>query len=126
MPSALMMQVPVPQHLGSSLIKGFQNLTVGAAVVGYGVIVKLHVGASQRTVLGGTALHAHTPQTKRTGIELGAHEANDLGLTQAHALVNGLKRGSVFPRHLNHGRHITWAQVGKTLVRTELHDVRSA
>ena len=67
-PSALMMQVPVPQHLGSSLIHVFQGLTVGLAigttVVGDGMVVKLHIGASQGAVLGGAALHAHAPQPK--------------------------------------------------------------
>jgi hypothetical protein len=119
-----MMQVPVPQHLGSSLIKSFQGLTVGATVVGNGFVVKLHVRASQRTVFGGPPLHAHAPEPKRAGIELGTHEADHLRLTQAHAFVNGLKRGAVFPRHLNHRRHITRTQVGKTLTRTELHSER--
>ena len=59
-----MMQVPVPQHLGSSLIKVFRGLTVGATVVGYDVVIKLHVRASQRSVLGGPTLHAHAPESK--------------------------------------------------------------
>jgi len=41
-PCALMMQVPVPQHLGSSVIffpfKNKQSLTISAPVVSYGVI----------------------------------------------------------------------------------------
>jgi hypothetical protein len=59
-----MMQVPVPQHLGSSLIHVFQGLTVGSTVVGDGMVVKFHIGASQGTVFGGAAPHAHAPQTK--------------------------------------------------------------
>jgi hypothetical protein len=120
-PSALMMQVPVPQHLGSSLIQVLHGSTVGSAVVGNGVVIKLHVRASQRTVFGGATFHARAPQTKRAGVELCTHEANDLGLAQSHALKNGLKRGAVFPGHLNHGRHIARAQVGKTLASAELH-----
>jgi hypothetical protein len=45
-PSALMMQVPVPQHLGSSLIQVLHGSTVGATVVGNGVVIKPHVRAS--------------------------------------------------------------------------------
>jgi hypothetical protein len=67
-PSALMMQVPVPQHLGSSVIEILQGLTVGLAigttVVGNDVVIKLHVGATQRPVFRGSATHAHAPQTK--------------------------------------------------------------
>jgi hypothetical protein len=67
-PSALMMQVPVPQHLGSSVIEIFQGLAVGLAigttVVSNGVVVKFHVRASQRTVFGGAPPHPHAPQTK--------------------------------------------------------------
>jgi hypothetical protein len=63
-----MMQVPVPQHLGSSVIQILQGLAVGLAigttVVSDGVVIKLHVRASQRTVFGGAAPHAHAPQTK--------------------------------------------------------------
>jgi hypothetical protein len=63
-PSALMMQVPVPQHLGSSLIHILHGLTIGSAVVSNDMVVKLHVWASQGTVLGSAALHTHAPQPK--------------------------------------------------------------
>ena len=75
-----MMQVPVPQHLGSSLIGVFQGLTISATVIGNSMIVKLHVGAAQCPVFGCAAFHALAPHPKRTGLQLVPHEANDVRL----------------------------------------------
>jgi hypothetical protein len=74
-PSALMMQVPVPQHLGSSLIKVLQVLAIASPMIGNGTVIEIH-----------------------------------FGLAQTHTFINGLKRGAVFPRHLNDSRHIPRTQ----------------
>ena len=90
-------------------------------MIGNGEVIKLHRGASQCTVFGGTTLHAHTPQTKRAGVEFRAHQANHVGLMQPHALVDGFKRGAVFPGHLNHRRDITGAEMGEAILCTTWH-----
>ena len=101
-PSALMMQVPVPQHLGSSLIKVLQGLAVASPVIGNGTVIEIHFGASQGTVLGGAPLHACAPHAKRAGLEFSTHQANHFGLAQTHTFVNGLKRGAPFESQQTH------------------------
>lgn len=57
-------------------------------------------------MLGDTPSHARAPHPEGTRRELLTHQPNDIRLRQTHTFFDGLKGGSVFPCHLNHGRHI--------------------
>jgi hypothetical protein len=86
------------------------------------MVVKFHVWVAQRTVLGDTPPHASAPELERTGREFSPHQANHLRLTKTEAGLDGLKRGSVFPSHLNHGRAVTHTEVSETITRGLGHE----
>lgn len=70
-------------------------------------VVEFHARASERPVLGGTPFHPHAPQLERTEREFMAHELDHFGLRQSNPFMDRFKGGSVFPRHLNHGRDVS-------------------
>ena len=122
-PSSLMMQVPVPQHLKSSVM-GFSwylELTICPAVVCHQTVVKFHIWTSQSTVLGDSPFHALAPHQVWARLQLMTHESNDIWFRQSNALLDGLKGCPVFPSHLNNGRDVSSGKICKSLWKITLH-----
>jgi hypothetical protein len=93
----------------------FQASSVSAirsAMVSYPMVFELHIGVSERAMLGDTPSHSHAPHAKGAGFELLPHESDDVRLRQTYTRLDGLKGRSVFPRHLNHGRDVTRRKTG--------------
>jgi len=74
------------------------------------MVIKFHLRVSERPVFGDPAFDAHAPSFKRTRRKRSAHHLNYLGLRNAQALLDSFERGSVFPGHLNEGRHVARRQ----------------
>jgi len=67
-----MMQVPVPQHLGSSLIGApyihNAGLAIGSSVICNLAIIEFHGWISQGAVFGHPARNSFSPHTERLGL----------------------------------------------------------
>lgn len=74
------------------------------------MVTKLHQRVSERAVLCDTAFDAHTPPFERARCKRSAHRLYYLGLTDSQALLDGFKRSSVFPSHLNQSGHVAIAK----------------
>ena len=55
-------------------------------------------------VFGFSAADSFSPRFERAWVQLGPHDPNDGGLVSAKIGFDGLKRGAIFPRHLNDAR----------------------
>lgn len=85
-------------------------LTIRTAMVCDRMVIKFHLRVSERPVFCGSALDAHAPPFKRARCKRSAHHLYHLGLRDSKALLDGFKRGSVLPSHLNEGSHIAICQ----------------
>jgi hypothetical protein len=79
-------------------------------MIGNGPIIETHVGTSQCAVLGHPASHSGPPHFERTCGQFGTHDFDHARFGHASSFEDGLKRGAIFPRHLNHSRHIPRAE----------------
>ena len=66
--------------------------------------------APQLPMLGLSARHPLSPQSKRAGLQLPAHDLNDGGFIQAIVGLDSLKGGAILPGHLNDSRKIFCAE----------------
>ena len=74
------------------------------------MVIKFHLRVSERPVFGDPAFDAHAPSFERARCKRSAHHLNYLSLRNAQALLDSFERGSVFPGHLNEGRHVAIGQ----------------
>ncbi len=79
-------------------------------MIGNGPVIELHVGAAKFAVLGHPAPHSGAPHFERACSEFGTHDFDHAGFCDACSFKDCFKRGSILPGHLNHCRHIPWAQ----------------
>jgi hypothetical protein len=80
--------------------------TISPAMIGNGPIIELHFGTAKLAVLGGSATHSGAPPFESTCTEFSAHDFDYAGFCHTGPFKNCLKRGSIFPCHLNHSRDI--------------------
>ena len=69
-PSSLMMQVPVPQHLGSSVMGApffKRGLAIGSSVICNLSVIEFHGWISQSPMLGRSARNPLSPHAERLG-----------------------------------------------------------
>jgi hypothetical protein len=65
--------------------------------------------------LANAAVYAFSPQVETAALEFPAHEGNDVGLGKAKLDLNGLKRGSVFPRHFYDSVNVCYIHLSEKL-----------
>ncbi len=61
-------------------------------------------------VFGFSAADSFAPRLERAWVQLGPHDPNDGGLVSAKIGFDGLKRGAIFPCHLNDSRKRCFAE----------------